>query len=119
MGAGILCICIGIIILLSSFKPTKVKKASYVKGEVCAREYQYIPGAERNMYFITVRYFVNSKEYYLKSQFSQSYIKDGTKILLKYNKQNPEECIIIPRGIMFIAVAFIAFGIYAIISSLK
>ena len=33
MGAGILWICIGIIILLSSFKPTKVKKASYVKAD--------------------------------------------------------------------------------------
>ena len=116
MSAEVLCIIIGLFISIFTFKPNKIKNASYTRGKVCAKEYEYIPGAEMNLYFITVRYFVNGIEYYVKSQFRQSYIKDGTKMLLKYNKNNPEECIIIPKISIFMSICFIGFGIYAIIS---
>lgn len=118
MGAGILCICIGIIVLLFSFKPFKIKNAVYVKGEVCAREYHHEPRDEHNLYYITIRYFVDGIEHYSKNKFRQTYIEDGKKILLKYNKENPDECIIIPKGIVFGALIFIVFGVYAILSTL-
>lgn len=119
MGAGILCICIGTIILLFSFKPFKIKNAVYLKGEVCAREYHHEFDNKMPSYYITVRYFVNGIEYYSKSKFRQSYIKDGKKILLKYNQNNPNECIIIPKKIIFGSFIFISFGIYAILSTLN
>ncbi len=118
MGVGISCLGIGIVILLFSFKPFKIKNAVYAKGEVCAREYQYAPGDESNLYYITIRYFANGIEYYSKSNFRQTYIKDGKKILLKYNKDNPNECLIIPKRIIFGSLIFILFGIYAILSTL-
>jgi len=118
MGAGILCIFIGMVILLFNFKPFQIKNASYIKGEVCANEYHYEPGDKKKLYYITIRYFVNGTEYYSKSKFRQTYIKDGKKILLKYNQDNPNECIIIPKGIIYASFIFILFGIYAILSTL-
>lgn len=118
MGAGILCICIGLIILCFCFKPFQIKNAMYGKGEVCAREYHYEPGDEINSYYHTIRYFAKGVEYYSKCKFRQGYIKDGKKILLKYSKDNPKEVIIIPKGIIFGAFVFIIFGIYIILSTL-
>lgn len=119
MGAGIVCICIGIVILLFNFKPNKIKNAVYTKGEVCSQEYYYIPGDKQNLYYISVRYFINGTEYYAQSKFRQSYIKDGKKILLKYNKENPKECLLIPKGSILVALIFILFGLYAILSTLE
>lgn len=40
-------------------------------------------------------------------------------MLLKCNQNNPNECIIIPSGIIFGSFIFISFGIYAILSTLN
>lgn len=105
--------------LLFGFKPFKIKKPAYVQGKVCSREYHYEPGDEKNQYYISVRFFANNIEYYTKSKFRTSYIKNGAKILLKYNKDNPNDCIIIPNKTIPVSAILFLFGIYIILSTLE
>lgn len=68
-----------------------------------------------------VVYFVDGKEYYIKTNDKKKYgYRVGKKIMVKYNANSPAEAITMHSFIDYLApLTFIIFGIYVILATLK
>lgn len=122
MGAGITSIIVGILILILFGAFKRVPNQKRTKGEIHSNEFSHfendIDGGGSNQYYFYVQYFVDGKEYLLKSKYTSNYMKMGKKITVKYNSKKPEEAIVVGKGIYAGALIFICLGIYAILSTL-
>lgn len=116
MGAGILCIIIGILFFIIRYK--RVPNMKKCKGIIVSTEVVDIPG-ERNKCYGHAQYFVDGKEYYIKTTYAANDIHKGKNVVIKYNSKNPEEAIVAyDKGSYIGPLVFIIFGIYAILSTL-
>jgi len=125
MGAGIVCIVISLFILVLAGTFKRVPNQKKVEGiihsvEFAGYDHDVTENKGHNMYYYHIQYVVNGKEYLLKTKSSSSGTDVvGKKRTIKYNKNNPEQAIESPdKKIYIYACIFLAFGIYAIISSL-
>lgn len=124
MGAGIVIIIsftIFPLILAGAFK--RVPNQKKVKGMIHSNEFSNferdIDGGGKNLYHFYVQYFVDGKEYLLKSNFTTSHKKIGKSITVKYNSKNPEEALVCPaKTIYLFSLAMFLYGMYVIFSSL-
>lgn len=125
MGAGIVCIIVAIFALFvaGAFKkvPNQVKTEGVIHSiEFAGYSRDSLDDTGRNMYRYYIQYIVDGKEYLLKTKMTSSKTNVvGKKRIVKYNKNNPEQAIASPdKGIYLFVCVFLAFGIYAICSSL-
>ena len=68
-----------------------------------------IDGGGANLYYFYVQYFVEGKEYLLKSKHTSRPKKIGKSITVKYNSKQPEEAIIVGKSVYVGALIFIYF----------
>lgn len=125
MGAGIaIIICFSIFPLLLTGAFKRVPNQKKVKGIIHSNEFSHYDrdiddGKNNNMYWFYVQYFVDGKEYLLKSKLTSMQKKIGKSITIKYNQNNPEEAVMCPEKKIYIfSLACFLFGIYVIFSSL-
>ena len=122
MGAGITAILVGIFILIIFGAFKRVPNQKKVKGVIHSNEFSHferdIDGGGSNQYNFYVQYFVDGKEYLLKSKYTSRPKKIGKSITVKYNSKQPEEAIVVGKSVYVGALIFICFGIYAICSTL-
>ena len=122
MGAGITAILVGIFILIIFGAFKRVPNQKKVKGTIHRNEFSHferdIEGGGSNQYNFYVQYFVDGKEYLLKSKYTSRPKKIGKSITVKYNSKQPEEAIVVGKSVYVGALIFICFGIYAICSTL-
>lgn len=122
VGAGITAILIGIfsLIVFGAFK--RVPNQKKVKGIIYSNEFSHfekdIDGGGKNLYHFFVQYFVDGKEYLLKSKSTSGPKKVGKRITVKYDSKHPEKAIVEGKGVYIVALIFICFGIYAIYSTI-
>lgn len=121
MGAGILCIIIGIIIILLYGDYKKIPNAKKTVGNICAIEWdKEINSDSGRMFYGHIQYFVDGKEYYIKTKDKSKYgYRKGKQIIVKYNSENPSQAIRIHSFTEYLMPLFwIIFGIYAILTTL-
>lgn len=122
MGAGITAILVGLFILIIFGAFKRVPNQKKVKGIIHSNEFSHfekdIDGGGANLYYFYVQYFVEGKEYLLKSKHTSRPKKTGKSITVKYNSKQPEEAIIVGKSVYIGALIFICFGIYAICSTI-
>ncbi len=119
MGAGILCILIGIFFIIIRGDYKKIPNSKITKGNICSLEYDSSTGSDLRGFYAYIQYFVDGKEYYIKTRSKARVgFHKGKKMLVKYNKENPAEAMhiggfgdyLLGPGI------FIILGIYIILS---
>lgn len=122
MGGGITAILVGIFILIIFGVFKKVPNQKKIKGIIHSNEFSHfehdIDGDGNNLYYFYVQYFVNGKEYLLKSKHTSKPKKIGKKITVKYNSKQPEQAIVLEKNVYTGALIFICFGIYVICSTI-
>ena len=115
LGAGICSIIVGIIIIIVFGNYKKIPNAKKVKGIICSKEYKYDSREKIPTFYRNIKYIVDGKEYYIKTKDRSSNYREGRKIIVKYNSQNPEQAITIHSFNAYIVpLVFILFGIYSI-----
>lgn len=119
VGAGILCIIIGIIIILLYGDYKRIPNAKKTEANVCSVEWDKELDEGKKFFYANIQYFVEGKEYYIKTKDKKRYgYRNGKKIIVKYNKENPSQAIILHNLTDYIMPMFwIGFGIFAIIST--
>ncbi len=118
MNAGVVSIIIGFVVLIVFGFFKRVPNQKKVKGVICDNEFSHYESDDgTNMYYYYVRYIVDGKEYLLKSNFTSSYRRIGSKVIVRYNSENPEEAVIVDMFVVIFAIVFIVIGICLLISN--
>lgn len=68
VGAGILCIIIGIIIILLYGDYKRIPNAKKTEGNVCSVEWDKELDEGKKFFYANIQYFVEGKEYYIKTK---------------------------------------------------
>lgn len=125
MGAGIVCFIVAIfaLFIFGAFKrvPNQAKTEGIIDSiEFAEFSHDALDNTGRNLYYYYIKYIINGREYLLKTKLKSSITNViGKKRIIKYNKNNPKQAIVIPDKREYIfACIFFLFGIYAILSSL-
>ena len=119
MGAGILCIGIGIFFIIIAGDYKKIPNSKITKGTICSLEYDSSSGSDLRGFYAHIQYFVDGKEYYIKTRTKKRVgFHKGMNMLVKYNKDNPAQAMHIQSfGDYLLGPGiFILLGIYMILS---
>lgn len=122
MEPGILCIIIGFIMIVLYGDYKKIPNAKKTIGTICASERDKLPSSDGSRYYGHIQYFVDGKEYYIKTKDKKDYIgyRKGKKYPVKYNSKNPQQAMRIHslKEYIFGPIFWFVFGTYIILSKL-
>lgn len=117
MKVGIVIVIMGFFNLFVHGVFKRVPNQKKVKGEIYSNEFSHYERDEdggSNLYYFYVRYIVDGKEYSIKSKYTSSYRRIGSKVIVRYNSENPEDAVIVDKLIIIFGLIFIGIGIYTI-----
>lgn len=117
MKCGIVCVILGFFMLFVFGVFKKVPNQKKVKGKIYRNEFSHYESDEdggSNLYYFYVRYIVDGKEYSIKSKYTSSYRRIGSKVIVRYNSEDPEDAVIVDKMIIIFGLIFIVIGIYTI-----
>lgn len=117
MNVSVVSIIMGFIVLIVFGFFKRVPNQKKVKGKIYSNEFSHYESDDdggSNMYYFYVRYIVDGKEYSIRSKYTSSYRRIGSKVIVRYNSEDPEEAVIVDKMIIIFGLIFIVFGIYTI-----
>lgn len=81
-------------------------------------DHNFFEDVGSNQYYYYVQYFVDGKEYLLKTKYTSSITNvERKKRIVKYNLKNPKQAIICPDAKIYLfSLTFLIIGIYIICS---